>query len=66
MSDTAYQVRWFLLENALVRGNLVNLDSRTLTFSSKKEAESAIEKDRIASEEGDRPPCGYDIYELTQ
>ena len=65
MSKSTYQVQWFFLENALVRGALLDVETMSPTFKSWKDVERAISKDRRMSEEDSRPLCGYCIYEVT-
>lgn len=65
MSKPTYQVQWFFLENALVRGALLDVETMSHRFESLEAAQKAISRDKEMSKEENRPLCGYCVFEVT-
>ena len=65
VGKSTYQVQWFFLKNALVRGSLLDAETRSHTFESLQAVERAISRDKEMSEKENRPLCGYCVFEVT-
>lgn len=64
LEGLSYQVHWYHLDNSMVRGLLLDSETRESKFESLQDVEAAIEKDRQSAKDLGHYLCGYIIYEV--